>query len=226
MRIVRLVALAALGWSAASAPASAGLVLVAGVGPATLPTNNYGFSGTYYDMKGPNGTSENVAHPGGGPVAYLYVFSNGGGISTYFDSQAGPYDGADDTQVGVLNNSSQSLFSFKVVSNQAVFAFDGDGIDAFPYNSPGNKSDTTGYGGPLTFFTGIGANETRGTVNFVGGLAANGGSTYFTLEEPPTLSAIPTAVPEPSSMLLAGFGLLMAFGHARHRRLAALARSG
>ena len=102
------------------------LVLVAGTGPATLPTNNYGFSGTYFDMKGPNGVSEDVAHPGGGPVAFLYVFSNNGGISTYFDSQAGPYDGADDTQVGVLNNSSQTLLSFKVTSNQAVFAFDGD----------------------------------------------------------------------------------------------------
>ena len=171
-----------------TSPASADLVLVAGGGPATIAVNNFGFSGTYFDMYGKNGASEDIAHPGGGPVAFLHVVNADTSISTYFDAKAGPYDGSDDTQVAVLNNSAGTLNSLALGGGNVnnIFSFDGDGIGAAPYNAPTNAKDTSDghYGGPLTFFTNINAAGTAGTANFVGGLAPNGGSTYFSAGEP------------------------------------------
>jgi len=215
---------------ALAAPARADLVLFAGEGNATITSNHYGFSGTYHDDYGKNG-DEDVAHPGGGPVAFLYVVNADATVSTYFDAKAGPYDGADDTQVGVLNLTSGVLTSLALgggnVSN--IFAFDKDGIDASPYNSPGNAMDADGYGGPVTYFTGINKAQTFGTANFIGGLAADGGTTYFTLENAPVMGSVspsnpvvtpPTvsAVPEPSALVLSAVGTALFALRRRGRR--------
>jgi hypothetical protein len=93
----------------------------------------------------------------------------------------GPYDGNDDTLVGVVNNSARPIGSLILSSSADIFAFDGDGIDT--YGAPGNPQDTTGYGGPNTYFTAINASATSGTVNFVTPLPAGGGTTYFGLED-------------------------------------------
>jgi hypothetical protein len=129
----------------------------------------------------------------------------------------GPYDGADDTLVGIVNNSSSALNKIHLASTTDIFGFDGDGVGVFagPGVIPTNASDTSDgkYGGPATFFTGTTASEDAGNANFIGGLAANGGSTFFSLEE--SLSAAnlpvvtpPTAAPEPASMALLGTGLV------------------
>src|SRR5579859_1017093 len=92
----------------------------------------------------------------------------------------GPYDGIDDTLVGVVNNSSQPVFALGLRSTNNIFGFDGDGVDT--YGAPGNSADTTGYGGPSAAFANISTDTTTGTVNVASGVAAHGGMTYFSLE--------------------------------------------
>jgi hypothetical protein len=100
--------------------------------------------------------------------------------TTVTQTGQGPYDGNDDTLVGIVNNSTKRTIPLVVLSSAAdIFAFDGDGVDA--YGAPGNALDTTGYGGPNSYFTNISADFTSGTVKFVTPLAP-GQSTYFSLE--------------------------------------------
>ena len=93
----------------------------------------------------------------------------------------GPYDGADDTLVGVVNQSTKNLpvSSLNLTSGNNIFGFDGDGIDT--YGAPGNAQDSTGYGGPNAHFTNISADQTSGTVSFVTPIPP-GGTAYFGLE--------------------------------------------
>ena len=206
----------------ATTKANASLVLMSGTG-GTISTNNFGFSGYYYDGEGlSNGNQVYRSHPGGGPVALLVVVNSDLSFSLYSDAKAGPYDGSEDSQVGVLNNSSTSLSSITLKGPNSTFGFDGDGINTF--GAPGNGKDSTGYGGPQSYFTNITPNQSTGTVNFIGGLAA-GASTYFSLELDPAslvgggITPV-SAVPEPSTMISAFVGALTTFGYAWRRRKA------
>ena len=132
------------------------------------------------------------------------------------------YDGSDDALVGIINYSSSPVSSIFLNGNGVdIFGFDGDGIDTSPYNAPGNVMDTSGYGGPDTYFTNISLDSTMGTVNFVTPLAPDGGTTYFSLEEafdatnPPTPG--PSTTPEPGSLVLLGTGVLGFAGVVRRR---------
>jgi len=133
----------------------------------------------------------------------IEIDDNGAQILT--DGSKGPYDGVEDTLVGVLNNTtSTTITSIPLTGTLAVFGFDGDGAcdpnnnnvsfspgppDAYPSNSGlsghgclDNPVDTTGYGGPNSHFTNINAAKTSGTVNFNVPLAP-GQTTWFSLEE-------------------------------------------
>jgi hypothetical protein len=141
-------------------------------------------------------------------------------VGPSFSLAGGTYDGSDDTLIGIINNSSSSLSSIKLSSSTDIFGFDGDGIDT--YGVTGNSKDSSGYGGPDSFFTGINAFATSGTVDFVTSLAAGGGNTYFSLEEALVPSEVivtpPTpGVPEPSTIVLLGTGLAGLCGAVKRR---------
>jgi hypothetical protein len=115
----------------------------------------------------------------GGP-RYELRFLTDAGFSVSQTGQ-GPYDGVEDSLIGVVNNSSRSISAIAIKSALPIFAFDGDGIDT--YGISGNALDSTGYGGPNAYFTNINPAATAGIVNFVVPIPANGGIDYFSLEE-------------------------------------------
>jgi hypothetical protein len=128
----------------------------------------------------------------------LITITNAGGTATATGQP--PYDGSEDTLIGVRNLSSMPISSFGLSSPGAVippFSFDGDGIDTF--GIAGNASDNTGYGGPNAFFTNISVDQDSGTVNFITPIPP-GGSGFFSLEGPVTTIAVtigPTELPCP-----------------------------
>jgi len=141
-----------------------------------------------------------------------------GGSVAGVNTGLGPYDGSDDTLIGVFNHSSTPLTSLHISGSSDIFGFDGDGIDTYP-GSVGNSTDTTGYGGPDAYFTNIAVGAMSGTVDFITPIGLNG-STYFSLEEPPsaiTIGSITTGVPEPASVAILSSALL-GLGMLRRRR--------
>ena len=142
----------------------------------------------------------------------VIVITDGGALT--FTGLQGPYDGIEDTLVGILNQSSTALTSIGL-SGGNIFGFDGDGLVV--YGGTGNASDPTGYGGPNTTFTVTDNNN--GFVNFLAALQT-GESAYFSLEEDITSVIVTTVngdpvsdVPLPASALvlltaLSGFGAL------------------
>jgi PEP-CTERM motif len=138
----------------------------------------------------------------------------------------GPYDGSDDTLVGVLNSSGATLNSLSLSSNTDIFGFDSDGIcgNGYVLAACNGVIDPSGYAPAGVTFSGINSTDTAGTVNFTGGLA-NGSSNFFSLEDTLTASQILpgtpiTAAPEPASLFLLGLGLSGAVASLRFRRLA------
>jgi hypothetical protein len=119
--------------------------------------------------------------------------------ATVTQTGMGPYDGSDDTLIGVVNNipactpgigTSQtvcgiSIYSLDLMSTNNIFGFDGDGISSPTYGIPNNAMDVangnTQYGGPNAYFTNINAGQTAGRVNFITPIPP-GGTGFFSLE--------------------------------------------
>jgi hypothetical protein len=153
------------------------------------------------------------------------ITSVSGGVGTYTVSQGpsfaqGPYDGIEDTLVGVTNSSGAAVNSIHLTSKLSIGGFDGDGLQS--YISLANAPGATGYEGtvsttgsfdltgPLDSF----ANNLVTSLDVVFGNAglAAGGSAFFSLEEALTPGSLAPA-PEPATLsvlgaALAGFGLL------------------
>ena len=125
------------------------------------------------------------------------------GTSVLQDTTQGPYDGTEDTLIGVLNQTTAPITSLALSSTtEPLFGFDGDGICTYTFASApaastvaGDKGSTNcpygsqGYEGPDTSFSGISLDLSSGVVNFSPALAP-GKSTYFSLEEPLSASQI------------------------------------
>ena len=135
----------------------------------------------------------------------LITIGPGGSLSLAIDPTQAPVDGYDDTLLGVLNNSGQSVSSIALNfgGSTQIFpqSYNGDGAFTYGYN---------GYNGPDTTFSGINSAGTSGIVNFTTALA-NGSSTYFEVEAAPSAFGNGGTIggtPEPSTLILLGTGLL------------------
>src|SRR5215831_15400282 len=146
----------------------------------------------------------------------ITITLNSNGTATVTASGQGPYDGLEDTLVGIVNNSGGTVNSVTLKSNLTIFGFDGDGVSKFTtptYSTPAGQSyagfiSPTGafkLSGTLDSFSGITAGKKSGTLNFPGGLV-NGGSAFFSLEEPLTAASftVKTGVPEPATLSILG----------------------
>lgn len=110
------------------------------------------------------------------------------------DASQGPYDGSDDTLIGVLNSSSDTIGSVQLSSDSGIFAFDGDGLCTQSPAPAGCPFGPTGYEGSGTAFSGITSDATGGVVNFSPALAP-GATAYFSLEEPLTSTTVTAGGP-------------------------------
>lgn len=127
----------------------------------------------------------------------LLVVNSNESISVLGDTAVGPYDGGDDTLVGIQNNSSHAIKAITVSGpNSDLAGFDGDGICTYAAAAGGtgfagdgyctsaqvagtNPSD---YYGPMTTYVLDPHSYDDVEVDFSGTGLAVGKSTYFSLE--------------------------------------------
>ena len=163
----------------------------------------------------------------------LITFGAGGAVSTSFPNAAVSYDsGLDDNIVGIINNSGHAITSLTLTGTSDAFGFEGDGAcgtPGFTFNSqgPGGATyagacgtvDSSGYGDNGITFSVVDFNN--GTVNFAGGGIANGGTAWFSLEGPVDVNIAGhiSTVPEPSTLMLFGSGLIGLAGTLRRKLL-------
>jgi hypothetical protein len=120
-----------------------------------------------------------------------------------------PYDGIEDQLVGITNNSSVEVGAIVLSAPLAgvpLFGFDGDGPCV--HFETGNCPGPTGYEGPNNTFVGISTDLTTGKVLFTTPLAANGGTTWFALENKP----VSTVAIGETQILVAGQTSIFPFG--------------
>lgn len=116
----------------------------------------------------------------------LLVVNSDNTVSVYKDPAVGPFDGSDDTLVGIINDSAAAVTAVTVSGpGSGLAGFDGDGICSGDYGtwngSSGCPYGSTGYEGPGTSFVTLPSLPDSAEVDFAGGLAA-GKSGYFSLE--------------------------------------------
>jgi len=137
---------------------------------------------------------------------FIITIASNGNITGALVGSANPYDGCDDSLVGVVNNETTTFTGSIALTGSGIFGFDGDGICTF-VSASYCATAATGYEGPINTFTVTDANN--GTVNITG-LAGGGGTTFFSLEDPPdalNITNVGNGTPEPATLGLIGAGL-------------------
>ena len=147
---------------------------ITGFGANTI-TANFNYDGTYGPTPEDSGSITQLGNATGCGVLITVTAIDGSGRATTFNvtspGNGNPYDTAEDTLVGIQNNSGGLLTSIILSSpTSPIFGFDGDGpclnVNFFgfsPYDCFPNT--TTGYEGPNNTFT-PGNTKASGTVNF------------------------------------------------------------
>ncbi|HZE01506.1 MAG TPA: hypothetical protein VE155_07050, partial [Pseudonocardiaceae bacterium] len=82
----------------------------------------------------------------------LLVINPNGTVTALNGSIQGPYEGVEDTLIGVQNNSAVSIPSL-TLNGPGAFGFDGDGLCTASGAPAGCSFGPTGYEGPSTSFT-------------------------------------------------------------------------
>jgi hypothetical protein len=130
-----------------------------------------------------------VGSANGTSTCGVLITINPSGSTITTPGNGNPYDGSEDTLVGIQNNSGASLNSITLTSTTAIFGFDADGPCDTAYHSPQYSwcsiPGFTGYEGPDNTFIGISGNFESGTVSFTNPIP-NGESTWFALEGAPS----------------------------------------
>ena len=158
--------------------------------PPTSPTTTLGASGFNECPTNIGQSTEGCAVlivlPASGPAQILQNTHTDCGTGSNKDCN-GPFDGHDDTLVGIVNETNVAIPTVALSSSTDIFAFDGDGICS-GYGSwtgsTGCPYGTTGYEGPGTSFNGYSSSTHYkvGNVNFSSGGLGAGSSTFFSLE--------------------------------------------
>jgi PEP-CTERM motif len=169
-----------------------------------------------------NGTSNNNAYiadvaGGADPCNIIITFNANGSISTALGA-LDPYDGTEDQLVGVVNNSTKTIFSIHLSNpGSQLFGFDGDGICAYqPFTGNAVAACNGDYLGSATDFANINAALDTGDVQWANGILP-GQMGYFSLEEPASLN-LNVNGPEPGTLSLLGLGLIGAGVFKRYRK--------
>jgi len=165
---------------------------------------------------------------GGGCNTVITIAANGS-VSTA-TVNPNPYDGVEDTLVGIVNNGTSAISQI-TVSGSGISGWDGDGICFFAAGGAAgdtwsgasstycstsalNGSDPQDYYGPNMTFANFSSGNSV-TIIFNPPLAA-GASTFFSLEEPPSVNLTvgppvttggPATTPAPASLWLLVIGL-------------------
>jgi len=125
----------------------------------------------------------------------VLVVNKDGSVTVSSDPSQGPYDGNDDTLIGIINNSSEIVSELTVQGPPGLFAFDRDGICS-PGISPhpsGCPFGPTGYEGPGVRLFADASSQGSGAVYISGGLGVDR-STYFALEDALTSASLKASI--------------------------------
>ena len=111
----------------------------------------------------------------------LLVINADSTITVLGDSALGPYDGTDDTLVGIVNNSKSAVPAITVTGpGSGLAGLDGDGLCTYAVS--GCPFGSTGYEGPGTSIKTDPTMPDSAEIDFSGAGLAPGTSSYFSLE--------------------------------------------